>query len=106
MKKRSCRRTADEDRIHEQAIKMRKMTDEQLIRYVDSQISQAREEGKAEGAKSAAAVKPKAAPKAKTKTAPSASDFVDFLKREKLQGIGPVTVSRIMRVAEENGYVS
>ena len=29
-KKRSCRRTADEDKIHETAVKMRKMTDEQL----------------------------------------------------------------------------
>jgi len=27
-KKRSCRRTADEDKIHEKAVKMRKMTDE------------------------------------------------------------------------------
>lgn len=27
-KKRSCRRTEDEDKIHEKAVKMRKMTDE------------------------------------------------------------------------------
>ena len=34
-KKRSCRRTADEDKIHEKAVKMRKMTDEQLCKYID-----------------------------------------------------------------------
>lgn len=34
-KKRSCRRTADEDKIHEKAVKMRKMTDEQLVHYVE-----------------------------------------------------------------------
>ena len=30
-KKRNCRRTVDEDRIHEKAVKLRKMTDEQPV---------------------------------------------------------------------------
>ena len=30
-KKRNCRRTTDENLIHERAVKMRKMTDEQLV---------------------------------------------------------------------------
>lgn len=30
MAKRSCRRTKEENKIHEKAVKMRKMTDEQL----------------------------------------------------------------------------
>ena len=30
-KKRSCRRTTDENIIHDKAVKMRKMTDEQLV---------------------------------------------------------------------------
>ncbi len=35
MKKRSCRRTPDEDRIHNEAVKLRKLTDEQLVNYVE-----------------------------------------------------------------------
>lgn len=39
-KKRSCRRTADEDKIHEKAVKMRKMTDEQLVHYVEDRVTE------------------------------------------------------------------
>lgn len=51
-KKRSCRRTADEDRIHEKAVKWRKMTDEQLVHYVEDRVEKARSEGINEGKKS------------------------------------------------------
>ena len=34
-KTRSCRRTEDENKIHDKAVKMRKMTDEQLVHYVE-----------------------------------------------------------------------
>ncbi|MCR5791364.1 MAG: hypothetical protein K6G83_15885 [Lachnospiraceae bacterium] len=34
--KRSCRRTADENRIHERAVRLRKMTDKQLVEYVET----------------------------------------------------------------------
>ena len=34
--KRNCRRTDDESRIHEKAVKLRKMTDKQLVEYVES----------------------------------------------------------------------
>lgn len=37
-KKRSCRRTADEDKVHEKAVKIRKMTDEQLVQYVNDRV--------------------------------------------------------------------
>lgn len=40
-KKRSCRRTDGENKIHEKAVKLRKMTDEQLVKYVESQAKQA-----------------------------------------------------------------
>lgn len=46
-KKRSCRRTTDEDRIHDRAVKMRKMTDRQLVQYVEEQVEAARREGAA-----------------------------------------------------------
>lgn len=44
-KKRSCRRTVDENQIHEKAVKMRKMTDEQLVHYMEDLVEKARSEG-------------------------------------------------------------
>lgn len=44
-KKRSCRRTEGENIIHEKAVKMRKMTDEQLVHYVEDRVEKARSEG-------------------------------------------------------------
>lgn len=44
-KKRSCRRTEDENKIHDKAVKMRKMTDEQLVHYVEDRVEKARSEG-------------------------------------------------------------
>lgn len=44
-KKRSCRRTSDENIIHEKAVKLRKMTDEQLVHYVEDRVDKARSEG-------------------------------------------------------------
>lgn len=44
-KKRSCRRTVDENIIHEKAVKMRKMTDVQLVHYVENRVEKARSEG-------------------------------------------------------------
>ena len=37
-KTRSCRRTVVEDKIHDKAVKMRKMTDEQLVHYVEDRV--------------------------------------------------------------------
>ena len=44
-KKRNCRRTTDENMIHERAVKMRKMTDSQLVHYVEDRVEKARSEG-------------------------------------------------------------
>ena len=44
-KRRSCRRTSDENIIHDKAVKMRKMTDEQLVNYVEDRVEKARSEG-------------------------------------------------------------
>lgn len=48
-KKRSCRRTDDENKIHEKAVKWRKMTDEQLVHYVEDRVEKARSEGYNQG---------------------------------------------------------
>lgn len=58
-KKRSCRRTVDEDKIHEKAVKMRKMTDEQLVHYVEDRVAKARSEGISFGEASAECSAPK-----------------------------------------------
>lgn len=50
-KKRSCRRTEDENKIHEKAVKMRKMTDEQLVHYVEDRVNKAYAEGCAKSEK-------------------------------------------------------
>ena len=52
-KKRSCRRTVNEDKVHEKAVKIRKMTDEQLVQYVNDRAEKARSEGFNQGKKSA-----------------------------------------------------
>ena len=44
-KKRRCRRTENENAIHEKVVKMRKMTDEQLVHYVEDRVEKARSEG-------------------------------------------------------------
>lgn len=51
MKKRSCRRSVEEEKIHARAVQIRKMTDEQLIRYLDDYAAQARSEGYEAGQK-------------------------------------------------------
>lgn len=56
-KKRSCRRTVDENIIHEKAVKMRKMTDEQLVHYVEDRVEKARSEGFSQGRKKPAGTK-------------------------------------------------
>lgn len=48
-KKRSCRRTEDESLVHERAVKLRKMTDAQLVGYLENQKEAARKEGYAQG---------------------------------------------------------
>lgn len=78
-KKRSCRRTDEENRIHEKAVKLRKMTDEQLVRYVETQAAEPDKSGS------------------------DISSFVEELSS--LRGIGAATVSKIKAYAVEMGYL-
>ena len=81
-KKRSCRRTADEDRIHEKAVKWRKMTDEQLVHYVEDRVEKARSEGFNERKKSTPAT--------------TGMTINEFLKEiSTIKGIGDVTLCKI-----------
>ena len=69
-KTRSCRRTEDENKIHDKAVKMRKMTDEQLVHYVEDRVEKARSEGFNQGKK--------AAPESKTFTSQPSPTMIFF----------------------------
>lgn len=88
MAKRNCRRTKDESRIHEKAVKMRKMTDEQLVHYVEDRVEKARSEGFNQGKKQLQKV-----PKI------SAVDFVEEISR--IKGIGKTTMSKIRELLDK-----
>lgn len=88
MKKRSCRRTIDEVQIHEKAVKMRKMTDEQLVHYVEDRVEKARSEGRNEA-----------------KRKKTLEDFLNKISEPGVvPGIGAVTIKKLMQFAKEGGY--
>lgn len=83
MTKRSCKRTTDENLIHKKAVEMRKKTDEQLVHYVEDRVEKAHASKNKKGAK----------------------EFIAFLQLNKISGIGIVTINKLMKVAEDNGYL-
>lgn len=86
-KKRSCRRTVDEDKLHEKAVKIRKMTDEQLINYIEDRVEKARSEGYNEGKKKGISIQ-------------------DFLKEiSSIKGVGDTTICKIMDHYRQKGEV-
>lgn len=81
-KKRSCRRTMDENIIHEKAVRMRKMTDEQLVHYAEDRVEKARSEGFNKGKEQ--------------KANSSQIDIAEFvLDIGKIKGIGEATMRKI-----------
>lgn len=86
-KKRSCRRTVNEDKVHEKAVKIRKMTDEQLVQYVNDRVEKARSEGFNQGKKSVTGI-----------------TVNEFLKEiSKIKGVGYATICKIMEHFGEKG---
>lgn len=81
-KKRSCRRTADENRIHDLAVRWRKMTDEQLVHYVEDRVAKAESEGYNRGKKETPVSK-----------GASVEDFISEIAN--IKGIGAATVHKI-----------
>lgn len=92
-KKRSCRRTMDENIIHDKAVKMRKMTDEQLVHYVEDRVEKARSEGFNRGKEHA--------PKYKT------IDIVTVIEEiGSVKGIGSTKLADIKAILEKHLEVS
>lgn len=89
MKKKNCRRTENEVRLHEKAVKMRKMTDEQLVHYVEDRVEKARSEGKNEARRG--------------------NHLKDFLEKiavpGTIPGVGASTVEKLKKYAEVGGYL-
>ena len=79
-------------RIHEKAVKMRKMTDEQLVHYVEDRVEKARSEGFNNGKKS-------------VRSGKNTKDFLAELQTSKIPGIGAVTINKLLKVATEHGYI-
>ena len=94
MKKRSCRRTKDESWYHDKAVKIRKMTDEQLVNYVEDRVEKARSEGFNEGKKEAEPV-----------PTMTVAGFLADLKDKGAKGIGAITIKKLEGVAKEYGYI-
>lgn len=89
MAKRNCRRTQDENKIHEKAVKLRKMTDTQLVHYVEDRVEKARSEGRNEG-----------------RHGGNLKNFLESLTSPGvIPGVGPATVDKIKRYAEEGGFL-
>ena len=78
----------DENIIHEKAVKMRKMTDEQLVHYVEDRVEKARSEGKNEAKKGG-----------------SLRKFLESLASQGvIPGVGSATVDKVRKYAEECGF--
>ncbi len=94
-KKRNCRRTPKEIIVHEEAVKLRKMTDAQLVEKVRSA--------------SAAVAKTNEAfhdlADSTTKAAGSIEAFIEAFNNADIAGIGKVTKKKIHTFAKDNGYI-
>lgn len=96
-KRRSCRRTAEEDKFHDIAVRIRRMTDEQLCKHIEALTDEAYDRGYQKGRE---AVQEVAEEKGN-----SVKDFIDLISGGTIKGIGCATVSKLIRVAMDNGYI-
>lgn len=87
-KTRSCRRNIEENKNHDKAVKLRKMTDEQLVKYIEDCKKQAIEEALSE-----------------RKSDNAKYEIESFIEEvENYPGVGPATVSKLKMVARKRGF--
>ena len=101
-KKRSCRRTVEENAAHDMAVRIRKMTDMQIMEYMEDIRKKAHEEAMDDIQDAKKAICDSCAAKEPVKTA---QDFIDVLKKEKIPGVGAVTISKLLEVAKKYGFI-
>ena len=90
-KKRNCRRTPEEVSIHEEAVKLRKMTDAQLVEKIRSV--------------SAVASKFSTAFRQQSSSAKSAAEFLEAFANANIPGVGKITLKKMNTFAKDNGYL-
>ena len=98
-KKRSCRRSAEEDRQHDIAVSIRKMTDQQICTHIEKVRKEAWESGHDAGYK---AGHEDAGKNGNCKE--SVNDFLKAIQLAQIKGVGVATISKLMVYAQENGY--
>lgn len=81
MAKRSCRRTNKENRNHDFAVKVRKMTDEQLVNYINELKKESYDRGLTEST--------------------TTDKFIDSLEKANIKGIGKTTINKIRKFYKE-----
>lgn len=99
-KKRSCRRSAEEDRQHDIAVSIRKMTDKQICTHLDKVRKEAWDKGHNAGYKAGH----EDAGKENGNCKESVNDFLKAIQLAQIKGVGVATISKLMVYAQENGY--
>lgn len=93
MPKRKCRMTTAELEMHDRAVKLRKMTDEQLCHFVDKGIEDAYKRGYSNGRViNAIAIN-------------SSKSIKHFLENLNIPGVDPATVDKLRKYAKDGGYI-
>lgn len=81
MKKRNCRMTEKEKAVHDFAVRVRKMTDQQLYDFVNQDTD------------------------TDSKTENGISKFLKYLENSNIHGVGTKTVEKIKAFAVNEGYI-
>lgn len=100
MSRRKCRLSPEELGMHEQAVKLRKMTDRQLIEYVSAEKAAAYDDGEFAGKKEALKHQ---RPADQIIGGSGVKTFLEEIKF--VSGIGAVTVKKLQHLAKEGGYL-
>ena len=90
MPKRKCRMNPLEKRNHDEAVKLRKMTDQQISESIHNIVTEAFEAGYKKGFK-------------ESKQKPEG--IKEFLENITIPGVGKTTVDKLMIFAKERGYI-
>lgn len=100
MSRRKCRLSPEELGMHEQAVKLRKMTDRQLIEYVSAEKAAAYDDEEFAGKKEALKHQRPA------DQIIGDSGVKTFLEEiQSVSGVGAVTMKKLHDLAEERGYL-
>lgn len=96
MKKRNCRMTAEERDLHEQAVRLRKMTDQQLADHMNHVREAAYAAGYTEAETQATA---------SPATGKTLGEFIEELASGRCKGVKSATAYKIEEFAREAGYI-